>query len=474
MTRKTIAILSTTCAIAFAAEAPAMAAQSGIAGSSVSGTWTEKPCLSGFAVGLQIRRQGSSVKSIAVMCKGGDIPTSEAQRGGSTIFWSNASPRQSTLVTSAAPGTVSPPFNTTDFVCPRNTYITGIGAGWIQSTNAIAGLHFSCAAYSQQRDGTWSAGSLSTVTTTGGTFGQLQVCGSNSPAKSVSIKLTGDVPTGVRLTCDNPTRGRQAPTAEDLIRDRKALIETPVLSPVANASYVSNGPVVFVLKANVPGATKWKVALSSPNGRVRAPMKETRDGRVIAGKFYVGPFDIDQRLRGNTVVYDFYACTNDNKCTRPNRGGFYACAKPARGEGCSAPGMISGGGGSGGGTTPPANTLSFARDLYPAITTGCAGCHGGNRLYPQKLQTNAGQCGVTSEPAIPFNTSMNAATMLNRLKCLKASSRDGAYTQALGKVYVVPSNYNASGLHWKAQNSPAFSQATKDLIRNWIAQGANP
>ena len=327
---------------------------------------------------------------------------------------------------------------------------------------------------SQQRDGTWSAGSLSALTTIGAAFGPVNICGSNNPAKSVSVNVSNGVPGGMCLTCDNPTRGRQAPTVEDLITGRIALIETPVLSPVANASYVSNGPVVFVLKANVPGATKWKVVLSSPNGRVRAPMQETRDGRVIAGKFYVGPFNIDQRLRGNTVVYDFYACTNDNKCTRRNRGGFYACAKPARGEGCSAPGMISGGGGSGGDTTPPANTLSFARDLYPAITTQCAGCHSGNNLYPQKRQTNAAQCGVTSEPAIPFNTSMSAATMLNRLKCLKASSTNGAYTQALGKVYVIPGNYGASGLHWKAQNSVAFSQATKDLIRNWIAQGANP
>jgi hypothetical protein len=327
---------------------------------------------------------------------------------------------------------------------------------------------------SQQSDGTWSAGSLSALTTIGAAFGPVNICGSNNPAKSVSVNVSNGVPGGMRLTCDNPTRGRQAPTAEDLITGRIAMIQSPVLLPVTNASYVSDGLFNFALKANVPGATKWKVQLSSLDGRVRAPMQETRTSVVISGLFNVGPFDIDQRLRGNTVVYDFYACTNDNKCTRPNRGGFYACAKPARGEGCSAPGMISGGGGSGGGTTPPANTLSFARDLYPVITTGCSGCHSDNSLYPQKRQTNAAQCGVTSEPAIPFSTSMNAATMLNRLKCLKASSRDGAYTQALGKVYVVPSNYNASGLHWKAQSSPAFSQATKDLIRNWIAQGANP
>lgn len=95
-------------------------------------------------------------------------------------------------------------------------------------------------------------------------------------------------------------------------------------------------------------------------------------------------------------------------------------------------------------------------------------------MYPQKLQTNAAECGVTSAPSIPFSTSMSARTMLNRLKCLKASSTQGVYQRALGKKYVVPGNYSNSGLHWKAQASSAFTPEIRNLIRDWIAQGANP
>jgi hypothetical protein len=119
-----------------------------------------------------------------------------------------------------------------------------------------------------------------------------------------------------------------------------------------------NGTVTFSLTAKVPGATKWKVRLSSPNGQTKADFEESRNVRTVKtplvnnlspidkamGKkatnleiFEVGPFAVATLLLRNTVNYEFYACTNDNKCTRPARGSFYACAKPARGEGCSAP-----------------------------------------------------------------------------------------------------------------------------------------
>jgi hypothetical protein len=146
------------------------------------------------------------------------------------------------------------------------------------------------------------------------------------------------------------------------------------------------------------------------------------------------------------------------------------CGEPPKYQGGSR--QPSGGTAGTGGSAD--NKLSFARDLYPVITTQCSGCHSSNSLYPQRRQTNAAECGVNSEPAIPFDTSMSPATMLNRLKCLKASSRDGAYTRALGKIYVVPNNFGSSGLHWKAQASRAFSPETRNLIQTWIAQGANP
>ena len=443
-------------------------------------TWVEKNCggsqNGGYASGVSISHDGPTIKAIAVKCTGGDVITSDANAGRNNIRWTTlyGDDRGRTTVTGErVPTNVNPPLTINEYSCPANSFIVGVGANYLGGSNRIVGLSFICASFTKNQNGTWSATGSRTSLSTIGAPSNARECGSANAAKSVAIGTYNGIPSGIRLTCDSPTRGRQAATPEDLITQRIAPIESPVLSPVTNNSYVSNGPVVFVLPANVPGASKWKVQFSTLDGRIRTAAQETRAVSEINRRLYVGPFDLDQRLRGKQVVYDFFACTRDNRCTRPNRGGLYACSKPPIGEGCGL-GMISGGGGSGGGTTPPANTLSFARDLYPVITTGCAGCHSGNNRYPQKMQTNAAQCGVTSVPAIPFTTRMSAAEMLRRLKCLKASSTEGTYQRALGKTYVVPGNYNNSGLHWKAQASPAFSPEERTLIRNWIAQGANP
>ena len=75
--------------------------------------------------------------------------------------------------------------------------------------------------------------------------------------------------------------------------------------------------------------------------------------------------------------------------------------------------------------------------------------------------------------------------MLDHFRCLKARSTQGTYSQALGKVYVVPGSSAQSGLHFKAQASTASAFSTnmtiggvtkplKEWIRIWIDQGANP
>jgi hypothetical protein len=137
-----------------------------------------------------------------------------------------------------------------------------------------------------------------------------------------------------------------------------------------------------------------------------------------------------------------------------------------------------------GGTTPQ---VSFAQHLYPIIASGsCDSCHQSSSnnppYFPQKPDGAPANC---SPNTIPFNTTVSASAMLNRLKCITARSQQGAYSQALGKIYVVPGSSTQSGLHWKAQNSsaPVFSsnrtingvtKTLKEWIKIWLDQGANP
>jgi hypothetical protein len=121
---------------------------------------------------------------------------------------------------------------------------------------------------------------------------------------------------------------------------------------------------------------------------------------------------------------------------------------------------------------PSGEKLSFARDVYPVIARQCFGCHAGNDLFPQKLQTNAAECGVNAIPAIPFNGDMPANRMYDLLLCLKASSREGSYAQALGKKYLVPgAAREQSGIWWKAKNSDFFTAEQKALVMGWVEQG---
>ena len=147
-----------------------------------------------------------------------------------------------------------------------------------------------------------------------------------------------------------------------------------------------------------------------------------------------------------------------------------------------------GGGGSvGGGTTSTTPAVSFATHLYPTIASQqCDSCHQSNSrtpvYYPQKADGAPRNCTAST---IPFNTTITAAEMLNRFKCLKARSQDGLYEQALNKIYVVPLSSSQSGLHWKAQKSTAsifssnmtidgVTKQLKEWIQIWIDQGANP
>ena len=105
-------------------------------------------------------------------------------------------------------------------------------------------------------------------------------------------------------------------------------------------------------------------------------------------------------------------------------------------------------------------------------------------LHPQKARATYDPASLVDEtvaPVIPFSTAITAIEMLTRFKQVKAVS--GAYGRALGKIYVVPSNPDNSGLHWKAQDStsPIFEEnmtiegvvlKVQDWITLWIKQGA--
>ncbi len=142
-------------------------------------------------------------------------------------------------------------------------------------------------------------------------------------------------------------------------------------------------------------------------------------------------------------------------------------------------------GGTGSGSTTP--TVSFQTHLYPLITNSqkCGMCHPSTGINPQPPRPNDSSTTCDDSVGIPFNTTITAATMLERFKCMKARSTQGEYAQALGKIYVVPYQSAQSGLHYKAQASTAstFSEnltiggvtkKVKEWITIWIDQGANP
>lgn len=147
-------------------------------------------------------------------------------------------------------------------------------------------------------------------------------------------------------------------------------------------------------------------------------------------------------------------------------------------------------------------TISFRSNIYPLITERCSVCHpiarksdgsavvygdsqNSEMIHPQKARAqNDASTSVneTVSPVIPFSSSITASEMLTRFKALKAASTE--YSNAQGKVYVVPNNPNNSGLHWKAQDSssPIFEEnltidsltlKIQDWITLWIKQGAS-
>ena len=449
----------------------AFSAESRIAGStSASGTWTSKSCPERddnqwMLVGLKLVKHYNKTQQVAAICKGG-MPSN---RGN--ILWSSAGRPPYTTTSDFVPTSTPQRTSTTDFVCPRNTFVTGVGAYFLNSTKQITSISLACASYNLS-NGNWSPGQLSTITS-GSPAATPNNCGSNRPAKKLKIRVGYGVPNGLRLECDNAAPMRQLSDA-DLLPRRRPRVTDPFLGD-PNKAYQPNGIVTFAMKRAMPGASKYKATLFARG--VPSQNFNNLTGRQIGQSFIIEPQRFNAAFNDKRVSFRFYACTSSNRCSRPATGAFYACSRTTGRDGCAASGMIggmgSGGSGKGGGgsMTP---TLSFAQDLYPKITSQCSGCHSGNSLYPQKLQTNARECGVTSAPSIPFSTSMSAPTMLNRLKCLKASSTQGVYQRALGKKYVVPGNYSNSGLHWKAQASGAFSPEVRNLIRDWIAQGARP
>ncbi|WP_281784520.1 hypothetical protein [Sinimarinibacterium flocculans] len=181
-----------------------------------------------------------------------------------------------------------------------------------------------------------------------------------------------------------------------------------------------------------------------------------------------------QNIGAGTAFWTVRACTSGNTACTQNYQ--WRAINVATGGGT--------GDDTGGGTTPQ---VSFAQHLYPTIASNaCDACHQSSSrtppYYPQKPDGAPRNCAAST---IPFNTTITAAQMLDRFRCLKARSTQGTYSQALGKVYVVPGSSAQSGLHFKAQASTASAFSTnmtiggvtkplKEWIRIWIDQGANP
>lgn len=146
-------------------------------------------------------------------------------------------------------------------------------------------------------------------------------------------------------------------------------------------------------------------------------------------------------------------------------------------------------------------SLSFRTHLYDRIKTNCSVCHpvatksngsavvygdteNNNMINPQKARAQndpASSVNETISPVIPFSSAITATEMLARFKSVKAVSPD--YNRAQGKLYVVPSNPESSGLHWKAQDSTSsifeenltienITLKIQDWITLWIKQGA--
>lgn len=129
--------------------------------------------------------------------------------------------------------------------------------------------------------------------------------------------------------------------------------------------------------------------------------------------------------------------------------------------------------------------VSFSKHLYPIIASRrCSSCHpSADNSGPYFPQNQAGASGSCRQKTIPFSSSISAGDMRGRFFCLQARSTEGAYQQALGKVYVVPGQPSSSGLHWKAlaSTAPVFGESVtingiskpiRDWITIWIEQGA--
>lgn len=460
-------------------------------GSSVNGTWSSLECgvqnnNQALLVGLRIRvLSGGKTDEVSAICKRGDA-TSQGR-----IWWSAAGAPPYTLYRGPVPaGPPSAGGRQEELVCPRHAFVTGIAAGFLGVSGQLTNISLQCTNFSAASDGSWAPQQSTTVQT--GSAGTIFQCGASLPAHTLKVKISSDLPTGLQLECSSAAPRRE-PTEAELIGRRVASVLSPVLwGPNAAAQAAGratarpgseyqdpNFGVQWVLKGPLPGADYYKAVLSTKDGRVRQTINNITV-RYVGGVGYItDPERYKSEFNGQTVTYEFYGCTADGRCSRPFRSGFHACAMPAGNNsgGCtsSAPGgMVN----QGGGGSTGANSLSFARDIYPVITSSsCFGCHAGNDKYPQKLPSNAAECGVTREPAIPFSSTMPANQMLERWMCLKGSSGQPTYGSALGKKYVVPGNPEASGLHHKAQSSPfnpPFTDEVKNAIKNWIAQGARP
>jgi hypothetical protein len=456
----------------------AMAADSPRTGPYVSGGTTFLSCgqASQRAIGFKFKENsadGGYVSGIRLVCQSAGMQTRNNPNGTRTYMpvWLTGAPdfRSSTATAGSPAQGVD-----REVLCSRNKWITSATA--YTSGNKLRKLNFQCAEFSGQ-GWTFNGSTLErknySASAGAATDGGLVMC--PQPYITVSgIRVgyaSGSIggqsyqnPVNLKLQCNgaNATGGALQAGNPPVV---PPVIKSPIYTD-PNKRYVDPNTPSFmvILKGPVPNATKYKAtwrkgpfALSRFSSGVPAYISS---GYAVA----FGP--LPPTMRSGTIRYTVQGCNNDNQCGRVAIADFVAGSPPPQG-------------------TAPSQSLSFGTHIYPLITatsaradlgqqTACIGCHSSNGMYPQKLQTNAGQCGVTSAPSIQFTSMMNATTMLSRLKCLRASSQSGTYAAALNKVYVVPGDYQNSGLYHKAKNSNAFSTQIRQLIQDWIAQGARP
>jgi hypothetical protein len=112
-------------------------------------------------------------------------------------------------------------------------------------------------------------------------------------------------------------------------------------------------------------------------------------------------------------------------------------------------------------TPPSGSTVSFSQQIQPIFNNnGCVGCHGGSggltlapgQSYNNLVKVNAQAGCTTKKRVLPGNP--DESVLYIRISATTTSTECGPNSRM-------------------PQGGPRLPQATIDLVRDWIAQGAN-